>query len=164
MIIAKENAAFVVKEYISEIHQLYSEISSWLEGEQLTIQEEEIEINEEAPGRYNAPRLLIRDPRGNQIADIKPIGAWIIGAKGGIDIVGLLDKEAVVYMEESPQFFTTISVGGEEIEERSSKPLFRGVERPGWYWIEDKRRSKAHLLDKELFLDLLTEVSDYEFH
>ncbi len=41
--------------------------------------------------------------------------------------------------------------------------LIKEVGQDGWYWIEDKRLGKTHAVNKELFLDLLAEVSDYEF-
>jgi hypothetical protein len=43
-----------------------------------------------------------------------------------------------------------------------SRPLFSGVVEDGWYWIEDPHFRKARRVDRELFVDLLQEVSDYE--
>ena len=149
------------EQYIKWVKELYQEVKKWIKKENLLAQEKDVEINEEIPGRYKAPGLSIKDKDGKRIAELRPVGAWIIGAKGRIDIVGRLDQAHLVYMEPpGPCITTAISTAGEELEKKS-RLLFQGVNLAGWYWIEDKRRGKAHLLDAKLFMELLAEVSDY---
>ena len=151
------------KEYISRVKKLYSRIEEWLQGKSLSARRGQSEVNEEAPGRYTVPTLTILDEKGKEIAELQPVGAWVIGAEGRVDIVGVLDRDTLVYMETGgPQVSTRASVTttGQKIGEQS-RPLFKGVERAGWYWIEDKRRGRAHLLNGRLFMDLVSEVSDY---
>ena len=158
----KTNIGSKQKEYISKIEQLYSEIEKWIEQKSFVAQKGEVEINEEVPGRYKAPALSIQDQEGEQIAELRPVGAWIIGAEGRVDIVGLLDRNSLVYMKPGgPHISTSVTVAQEKTRKQQSKPLFKGVEQAGWYWIESKRRGRACLLTEQLFLDLLSEVSDY---
>ncbi|MCK4814595.1 hypothetical protein KA005_02400 [bacterium] len=157
----KTNIKSKQEEYISKIKQLYSEIENWVERKSFVAQKGEIEINEEIPGRYKVPSLSIQDQEGKQVAELRPIGAWIVGAKGRVDLIGQFDQNNLVYMEAGgPHIATSISIGGEKTEEKA-KPLFKGIDQTGWYWIEDKRRGRARLLNAELFMDLLSEVSDY---
>lgn len=157
------NAGIVLEEYLTEIQQLYLEIRKWFADTPLLINEEEMEINEEASGAYKAIKLLIQDQEKREIAELRPVGAWIIGAKGAIDIIGQVDKESLVYMKKGGAEISSSISAGKEILESRSRPLFKGIDRDGWYWIEDKRRGRAHLIDAEIFKDLISEVSDYEF-
>ena len=85
----------------------------------------------------------------------------MIVGEGLIEIEGWFGKETIVYMTD----------GGPQITKPSrndrTKPIrvamYKGVEVDGWYWIEDSRRRRMHLVDQELFLELITFVSDYEF-
>jgi hypothetical protein len=105
--------------------------------------------------------LTIDDAHGKQVAQLIPVGAWIIGAEGRVDLVGLLDKEILVYLKKGgPHLKVKESTEPSDAREWS-RPLFQGVDRPGWYWIEEKRLGRARLVTKQLFLDLLAEVSDH---
>ncbi|HBG06492.1 MAG: hypothetical protein A2075_17210 [Geobacteraceae bacterium GWC2_58_44] len=116
---------------------------------------------EEASGLYKANRLAIVDEGGKKIADLQPIGTYIIGGNGRIDLNGTIDKVILVNLEAGgPSMTTTITVGGQP--EKRTTPFYKGVDQQGWYWIEDKRRGKANLFTKDLFVELLREVSDYE--
>jgi hypothetical protein len=91
-----------------------------------------------------------------------PVGAWVIGARGRADLIGKLDKVILVSLEEGGSAKTNTITCGDR-KETSINKFYKGIEEAGWYWIEDRRRGRAHKIDKEVFYDLLTEVSDYEF-
>ncbi|MEW5801670.1 MAG: hypothetical protein AB1847_06145 [bacterium] len=151
-----------VQEYISRVEQLYGRIDLWLRKQALTAQRVFIEVDEGGPERYKAPQLLIWKKRKTLVAELRPMGVWIAGAKGRIDIIGQFETKVLVYMEmmklkASPQ--DTIS--GKE-EKSSLKPLFGEIDQSGWYWIEDKHQGKARLVDAALFPELLLDVSGYE--
>ena len=97
---------------------------------------------------YISIQLSIKTTTGKWLAFIKPNGASVIGGEGLIEIEGLLaGKEYLLYMRNS----------------KKGASLYKGINQDGWYWIEDSRRNRAHLLDKSLLLDIITLVSDYEF-
>jgi hypothetical protein len=149
------------EEYISRLNALYSEVVEWIKDADLKVSHGQTEIREEIPGSYDAPTLTITDEKGNKVADLLPVGAWVIGAEGRVDLVGLMDRDSLVYLREGgPHIKTTESVETGDAGEWS-RPLFRGVDRPGWYWIEDKRLGRARPVTRQMFLDLLAEVSDH---
>jgi hypothetical protein len=148
-------------EYISKLEALYSDVVEWIKDTDLHVSCGQIEIREEIPGSYDAPTLEITNVQGKKVADLLPVGAWIIGAEGRVDLVGLLDRNNLVYLREGGPHIKTIESAGPGEAEEWSKPLFRGVSRPGWYWIEDRRLGRARPVTKQLFLDLLAEVSDH---
>jgi hypothetical protein len=150
------------QQYIKWINELYGQVKKWVGTKNLVTKEKEVELNEELLGKYKVPGLLIEEKKGKKIAELKPAGALIIGAMGRVDVIGELDRANLVYMEPSgPGIVITEKVTGEE-PQRPSRPLFRGVDRSGWYWIESARLGRAKPVTQELFIDLLTEVSDYE--
>lgn len=150
------------KNYLKRLNELYKEVKKWTKTRALVVKEKEVNLNEELLGQYKAPGLLIIDKKGEKIAELQPVGAQIIGANGRVDVIGKLDQMYLVYLEPSgPRLTITEKVNNEETQ-RPSRPLFRGVDNPGWYWIESARLGRARTVTEELFLDLLTEVSDYE--
>ena len=141
----------VLHEYLKNIVSLYSMVKEWLSEKTLVSKEIQHTIIEEASGSYNTNKMSIIGKDNTQIAEIVPIGAWTIGAKGRVDLIGDYDQQVLIYLT------------SELVNSVSSKQLYKGVENSGWYWIEDNRRAKAHLINKELFFELLEEVSDNEF-
>ena len=159
----KASSSLKQKKYISRIEELYCRIEEWLQGTRLNVRGGQSEVNEEVPGRYMVPTLTILDEKGKTIAQLQPVGAWLIGAEGRVDILGALDRDTLVYMQKGgPQVSTRTSIAGtsQKLDEQS-RPLFKGIAEAGWYWIEDKRRGRARLLNAQLFMDLVSEVSDY---
>lgn len=148
--------------YLSDIKSLYQEISAWIHNTALKIREEEMVIHEKASGEYTAKKLIILDDNDNTIAELVPIGAWIIGANGRVDLIGKLDKAIIIDLEKGGLRLTTSITEGENKISEETKYLYKGVDQEGWYWIENTRRSRVYALDQQLFFDLLAEVSDYE--
>ena len=157
-----EKVKIILNTYLSDIKSLYQEISKWIDNKPLKMKEEEIVVHEKAPGKYKVQKLIIFDDNDNKIAELVPVGAWIIGAKGRIDLVGKLDKVTIVDLEKGgPTLATSITEGGKK-EENKTKYLYKVVDHEGWYWIEDTRLGRIYALDQKLFFELLAEVSDYE--
>lgn len=148
--------------FLKNTDKLYDNINSWIGTHGLTALPEKIEVTEEASGKYSANKLTIQDEKKQIIASIVPIGAWVIGANGRVDLIGKFDKLIIVNLEKGGlSLSTTMTVG--DHQETSTRHFYKGIKEAGWYWIEDTRLGKARLLDKDLFLELLSEVSDYEF-
>jgi len=148
-------------EYIARLNELYSHVGTWIKDARLSVSRDTIELHEEVLGHYEAPALTVLDTQRKKVAELQPAGACIVGAQGRIDLVGLSGREALLYLAKGgPQYETKVTNGAGE--ENRSKPLFRGVDEAGWYWIERFRPARARHLVKELFLDLVSEVSDYD--
>lgn len=149
------------KEYLSRLETLYSNVEKWLPKE-YTVKKSDIELNEETPGRYNAPVLEILDKTKTKIAELRPVGAWVIGAEGLVELVGKFDRQRFVFLEAGGPTISVTEIVGDQ-KTKVQKSLFKNVINAGWYWIEDSKRSKAALVDKEVFIDLVAEVSNYAF-
>ena len=147
-----------VDEYVQRLRDLYAQVRIWLADQPVVLTEKSGEITEMLPGQYQVPTLEISSQTGAPIAVLQPVGSWIIGALGRIDLNGTNDTAVLLYLfTDGGQWKVTIAG-----EEERATPFFRGVDRPGWYWVENVRLGRARSVDKELFLDLLVEVSDYE--
>ncbi len=156
-----EKVAEAVTTFVDSVNNLFSEIESWIAQSNLKGTRQETEISEEASGKYKVNKLTLTDKDGKRIAEILPVGTFIIGGNGRVDLNGTIDKAIIVSLEAGgPSMTTTTTVGG-QAETRTTR-FYKGIENQGWYWIEDKRRGKANLFTKELFTELLREVSDYE--
>jgi len=157
-----EKTAGQVKSFVESVNIFFTEIESWISSSHLKSILQEIEISEEYSGRYKVSKLTLQDESGKKIAEFIPVGAFIIGGNGRIDMNGIIDKAIIVNLEGGgPSVTATVAVG--EHSETSKNTFYKGIDKQGWYWIENGRRGKANFFDKHLFIELLQEVSDYEF-
>jgi hypothetical protein len=129
-------------------------IEEWLKEKLLYCKSMDYPMNEKESGEYVAQKLIIFKDK------IRPVGAWIIGASGRIDLIGDFDQQILIYLKENTKLATN-----EKKAERSDRgySFYRGFEGEGWYWIEEKRLGNIYPVNKKLFLELLTEVTDYDF-
>lgn len=148
-------------DFLKSIQTLYKQIESWVEDKPLQTTREGIELNEEAYGQYKTEKLVIRNATTEQlIASLIPKGAAIIGAKGRIDLAGNVDSEILVDWDKGGPSYTSKVVTNEQEQPGKAVPLYRGVDKAGWYWVESRKLARAHHLDKAVFMDLLASVSD----
>ena len=155
------NRQELIRDFRQHVNTLYHSVREWLDSPNLSAKAGSVHLNEEAVGRYEVPLLSIL-AHGRQIAELRPVGLSIVGARGRVDLVGTFDSIPLLYLLQGGGAITsTVSAGGKVLD-RSSRPLFHGVQRSGWYWIEDKKVGVARLLDRSLFQEVLARVSDYE--
>lgn len=148
-------------QFLKKIEKLLEEMESWCTSAKLAFNRSTISISEEAYGTYKTEQLTISTLSGAHIADVIPVGASILGANGRVDIKGPYDQIILVDLNVGgPSITTTITVGDQK--QTHSRHFYKGIDEPGWYWIESQMNSRGHKLDRELFLNLLAEVSDYE--
>ncbi len=145
--------------FLTHVNSLFAEIETWLRAAGLKILKTDIEINEEDYGSYHAPKITVLSPAGTELAEITPVGASILGANGRVDMQGFADKIILLDMDAGGPIRNNTGSAGKP--ETTARPLFRGIDSAGWYWIENRISNKAHKLNSELFFDLLTEVADY---
>ena len=155
-----------IQTYLQRVDELYSHFEVWLKEEELITNPEEIVI-EEINAKYKVNKLTISTKSVEKIAEIVPIGFNIVGGAGRIDVQGRFDSVNIIYLLHggpSIHFKERVLRNDKTVFEGkySSKHLYKGVDSDDWYWIESKLGRAKHI-DKELFLDILTSVSDYEF-
>ena len=149
------------KEFLKSIQALFNEIEPWAIAKNLLIKHDYVTLNEEKYGIYEAETIQVFTITNDKIAELSPVGASIIGAKGRVDLIGTIDSVVLVDWDKGgPSFETTVTNGAET--QKHIKPLYRDVNEPGWYWVESRKLSRAHKLDEQLFYDLLLAVSDYD--
>jgi hypothetical protein len=158
-----ENAGFSSVEYVRRVTTFLEHVSAWCEERGLSVERNAVTLSEELIPRYDAPSLHIAKD-GVAMAKILPVGSKIIGAHGRVDLIGRVARHALLFYVEKTKDPTLSAqpIAGKKTMASSSKPTLSGVDGDGWYWIEARiRRPKR--VDESLFLDLLTDVSDYEF-
>lgn len=159
MLTISRNKTFMDKElkavlelYLNNIKELYADVYAWLAQKNLSFEEVEHEIDEELFGKYKTRKMIINLPEKNiTLANLSPVSASVIGADGRVDLIGDYDQQILLYLTPNKPDGTIENIPYKEVKQN------------GWYWIEDYRRAKAHLIDKELFFELLEAVSDHEF-
>lgn len=147
--------------YIQRVTALIAEAAEWCRDHGLETERKPYTVREERTGSYDAPALYV-SRNGVSVAKVIPRGSRIIAAYGRVDIVGILATQALLYyVGKGPEFKSTSTAGGKTVS-TTTAPMLHGVDGDGWYWIESSVR-RAKRVDESLFLDLLTDVSDYEF-
>lgn len=152
-----------IQEFLAHLDSLYKDVQKWL-PDSVKTHTKSVNLTEEIFGSYTAQSLEIESPDHRLIATLRPIGAGILGALGRVDLVGTRDTQIIVYYATGGptiRFSHKNAVGKESATHQ--RPLLEGVAKEGWYWRQDRRLGRARPLDKQLFCDLLREVSDYEF-
>lgn len=147
--------------FFAVLHSLFADIETWVAESELRVTRSEMTLNEETYGLYSVEKLTILMHDGKMTAEVVPVGASVIGAMGRVDLAGLLDREILVFLDKGGPSLT-LSIADDTHAESHTRPLYRGVDEPGWYWLESRKISRVRKLDKALFLDLLRGVSDYE--
>lgn len=154
------DAAALRATYQERVKNLVDRFAEWIRDvPNVFVEEKEAELHEDLLGRYKVVRLIaLRND--SLLLELKPIGAIVVAAKGRVDVKGPIDLAAAIYLEGPPVTrIVTKDERGNVISE-SSQPVFGGVDKEGWYWI-DSQRSQVTFLDKPGFLKLLATVSDY---
>ena len=80
----------VRQEWISNCQELTSTILEWLEPLQnqalVHVEQQEVEIYEDALGEYQAPALRLVFLK-SRIITLRPVGRFVLGAKGRVDLI-----------------------------------------------------------------------------
>ncbi len=91
----------------------------------------------------------------HHIADIFPMGATTLLAKGILEIHGPFGEEKLLY-------FCRNTLPLVEYRPGKFRPIYRGVDSDNWYWLESSISNRALLVTRERFSDLIRMVSSYE--
>lgn len=149
------------EEFVRRATRFLREVSGWCQDHGLTVENRVVSLKEEQIAEYDAPSLHISKD-GVLLAKLLPVGSKIIGANGRVDVVGRLTRHALLLFLDKERAFSASTIPEARTRTFSSTSMRSRVGGDGWYWIEARiRRPKR--VDESLFLDLLTDVSDYEF-
>jgi hypothetical protein len=106
------------EKWLRDLEELYRQIETFLaqyiKGGTITREYDEIELNEENIGSYRARRMLLRI--GRQQVTLTPVGTFLIGARGRVDLVGPAGRTRFVLVDSEasrPQVKVTVSFAGQ---------------------------------------------------
>jgi len=152
-----------VRLYQERVAAFMDHAQAWCTAHGLTVEKFPTELSEEALPKYQANSLRILRPNGQHLAELLPTGAAIIGALGRIDLQGAIARHAFLFQTgKGPTIGSHIVTSEGKTTHKTTIPIVKGIDGDGWYWYEAFIR-QAKRVDESLFLDLLTDVSDYEF-
>ncbi|MBU9508494.1 hypothetical protein KTE56_18905 [Burkholderia multivorans] len=152
-----------VRLYRDRVAEFMGQAQGWCTARGLAIEEIATELFEEALPKYQATSLRILTPDRQPLAELLPTGSAIIGALGRIDLRGTLARHAFLFQTgRGPMISISATTADGKTSSDTPKPMISGIDGHGWYWYEASVR-QAKRVDESLFLDLLTDVSDYEF-
>jgi len=133
----------VKQTYLARVNQLFTNIPEWLKDyPDLQIERGEVVIGEELTDYYTAPVLVLKTPT-QQLAKIEPQGACIMEAEGRFGV------EYIIYLVN----------GGPYLR---GQQLFKDMRDDGWYWVENNLKNQVHTMNKETFINLFLEATDYD--
>lgn len=147
-----------IMEFNNRIKELFNQIEEWVTPYDWKVKVEAITNIEQLSGKYETYQLLINSEIDEKVARITPVGIWIIGGEGRVDLIGSAGAETIVYFSEGgPSMNTSISVG-DKVQETYNKSLY-GYKTEGWHWIDYRVMGRKPKLDREIFLNLLEVVN-----
>lgn len=154
-----------LQHYRDRTQTLLVQCETWCRALGLQVAQDQIHINEERHGRYTMPALKISTAQGKHLASIVPFGESILGAHGRVDLQGEYGKqEKIVYLSAGgPSITTRIQEGENGPMHEHTRLLYRGIEQEGWYWVSPAPIHRGYPLTLEIFKDLLSAVSGYEY-
>jgi hypothetical protein len=150
-----------IAEFRQHVGELAAAIKEWLVDHPSLLFTEREHAVVEAQGEYEAPAIAIAEGT-MRIAEVVPVGTFVLGARGRVDVVGRVDRATLLYLESDPHIETTVRSESGSVLSIRRLSLFKNVDRPGWYWMIDARHREATYLDRSTFFDILAEVSDFE--
>ena len=152
-----------VRQYQECVTAFMAEAQAWCDTHGLVTDEITVELLEEGLPKYSATGLHILTAERKRLAELLPTGSAIIGALGRIDLRGALARHPFLLQTGTgPSISISSTTPDGKTTSDTPLPLISGIRDDGWYWYEAfVRRPKR--VDESLFLDLLTDVSDYEF-
>lgn len=148
--------------YRRHIQMLYERVQPWCKELGLAVAFGTHHLSERRHGEYEVPTLAIANPKGNKLATLVPQGEVIVSALGRVDLMGASGRaEKFLFLREHGY----ITVRDFETGRRLSltpdpKRAFMGVKAADWYWVPAYPVRRAWPLTLELFVDVLTAVSD----
>jgi hypothetical protein len=104
-------------DWLRDLKKLYDQIESFLaeyiKAGEIKVHYRDIELNEENIGSYRAPEMTLKI--GRQEITVTPVGTLLIGAKGGVEVVGPAGRTRLLLVNSrasGPTMKVRVSIGG----------------------------------------------------
>jgi hypothetical protein len=154
-------------EWLDRLDDLYRQVEGFLIGYLGTgtvkIAYSSVEITEEQVGTYEAKSMTIAI--GRKTVQLEPIGTFLIGTKGRVDVVGPRESGRLTLLDKDVKNLSQLLRVSVNIVGRSPVPPPAPQKDPSaiqWVWRIVTRPPKVGIVEmtKENFLDLLAEVAN----
>ena len=153
------------QEWINHLETLYKNISEWLEdyvaSGKIKLEFSDYQLYEEALGSYNVRKLDIH--LGNNIATLTPIGTFLIGARGRVDIKGMRNVIKLILVDKEskkPNISVRIVLSDEEEKKYQEEQKNKPKKEMNWTWkiTTNPPNIKYTELDQDTFFESLIKV------
>jgi len=151
------NTEYAQRDYLEKVERFYQKVQDWI-GDTFDFAITKNNSILDTIGTYPVKVLSIRrknTPESDEtLAGLFPQGTAVFMGEGLIELKGTFGTEWIIYMLKE----------GIMISNESDKVshLYKGIDEDGWYWLEESEETKPHLMNKTLFFNLLSLVSDYD--
>ncbi len=143
------------RNYLEKVGQFYRQVQDWIQNDFY------FAITEKSPildtiGTYpvNVLSIYRKNRQKAALADLFPQGIAVFMGDGLIELKGIFGTEWIIYMLKDGIIIDN--------EHDTVTHIYQGIEKDGWYWLEESEETKPHLMNKALFFNLLSLVSDYD--
>jgi len=151
-------------EWLAHLNRLYSSIESFLSkyvsSGQIRYEYRPVELNEEYVGSYSAKQMVLKI--GRQEVDLVPIGTFLIGSKGRVDVRGPGGRAQILLVDSKASnprslIHVTVGVGG-----KLPVAPTRSPEEIEWEWKIITRPPERRFIGitQETFFNLVMEVAN----
>ena len=103
-------------DWLGHLRELYDQTESFLaeyiKTGEIKVNYRDIELNEENIGSYRAPEMILKI--GRQEITMTPVGTLLIGAKGGVEVVGPAGRTRLLLVNSKasgPTAMVRVSIG-----------------------------------------------------
>jgi hypothetical protein len=100
--------------YLRELYdQTESFLAEYIKAGEIKVHYRDIPLNEENIGSYRAPEMILKI--GRQEITMTPVGTLLIGAKGGVEVVGPAGRTRLLLVNSKasgPTMKVRVSIGG----------------------------------------------------
>jgi len=151
-------------EWLRNLESLYKQVESFLSqyvtSGEINLRYRAVTLNEEHIGSYEAKQLIISIGRSE--IHLEPIGTFIIGAKGRVDIVGPNGRAQLLLVDKKAENTRSLIRVTVTLGEKAPVPAPQPAEPVEYAWKCLTRPPARDLLDltRESFHQLLMEVSN----
>jgi hypothetical protein len=153
---ADVDTAALKERFLGRLRNFLGYVRQWLSADSRVSVREFMHEVDDPFGRYLAPGLQLAID-GRMIAALIPEAGVVIAAEGRVNLVGVLDRLAILYLSGPGRFETTIA-GVKSF----GRDLFPQFSEEGWYWLVNSAGPDARFVDEATFRVMLTTVSDFE--
>jgi len=152
-------------DWLQHLDNLYSQVNqylkSYVDAGDIVIGYRTTDLDEKYIGPYSAKEMIITI--GSKIIKLEPIGTFLLGSRGRVDVVGPLARARLILLDAeikslSELIHVSVSVDGKPLSPPPPKP--RSDVKWVWKIVMRPPRREVVELNKESFLDLLMEISN----